>query len=153
MDTGFGLAVAEPEQIIIKNEAFYPDISLADFKAYFLIDASLNNALLINFLTLSMSRCNRDLAVKQRQWQAQGARTLAQVTEAAVIGGQSEYTRLYISAVHYAAYAELLSTKERQVRTPIEANERIDSAAIYQQKSAYAIADLCGHHRIQVEAI
>lgn len=150
VDHGFGIEAEAPNNVIIKNDGFYPDLSTGEFREWFALNASMSSALLLDFITLAIIQVNRQLQKVKDQWKKQGFKVLSEVS-ASQVGEQSELITLYKSAVFFAAYASIESSEYRQGRSPLNADERMDNASVYLQKSHFAIAGL--HKKPRIEAL
>ncbi len=153
MDTNFAVFTDTRDNLIIENDGFYPDMSLEGLTDRFAIDGDLKQSLLVSFIKLAMSRCNEALKTNKKQWLQKGLTELKEVNPTNTLGNQTESEMLYTNAVYFAAYAEICSTQDRSQRNLVEAAERLDRAAIYQQKSTYALGQLSGHGKIQVRLL
>ncbi len=153
MDTSFAVFADTHEDLIVQNDGFYPDISIKGLTERFAIDGSFKPSLLVSYVQLAMSRCNAALQLNKSQWLKKGIKKLADVNPTQTLGNQPESEILYINAVYFDAYAEICSTQDRSQRNLVDADEREDRAAIYKQKSTFALGQLAGQGKMQVVMI
>lgn len=100
---------------IVSNEAFFPDISVADFQRECRIPPEYNSSQQRNMLISAMAGINIELTSFRLRCEDQGYRQLADIGP--LIGGQSAHVSSYFQAVHHRAKASLLvhfATLERR---------------------------------------
>lgn len=100
---------------IVSNDAFFPDISVADFQRECRIPPEYSQSQQRNMLISAMAGINIELTTFRLRSQTQGYQQLADIGPR--IGGQSAHVSSYLQAVYCRAKATLLvhfATLERR---------------------------------------
>lgn len=139
----------------ITNNAFWPAIDPAGFRAAHRVDDSVTNARIVEALAVAMADINRQLVDWQRQ-QTDAGHTTVDDVPLADWHTDDHYQRLYVRAVHATAHASLMERYRDHTATG-EGDDRgdgNDEAADHLRRDArWAVAEILGTTHSTVELI
>lgn len=136
----------------IKNDGFWPDLSVAEFQKAYRLPGEYLGELLVADLTAAMVEINNDLAKLKASWQSAGVSSV-ESADPMVLPERTFQAATYKRAVHCRAKASLLtqfatvSRRESAENTGKEAPERSETFLAFSQQ---AVRSLQGRGRISV---
>lgn len=144
-----------PAARTIKNDGWWPDQSLEDFRAAMRVDSAITDDRLADMVTNAMLWANGELAAWRLPFLAVGIAGLGDVPSSRIAGG-SRLVFLYRRAVFAAVKAEA-DESYRQPDTKFTGDVRgealVPTITAYQRNAAWAIRDFLGVPRLTVELI
>lgn len=132
--------------VVIKNNAFFPDINLGEFQEEYRIDSHNREKTIREHTLLAIVEVNRVLKPKVSEWLKLEYDSLQDVPSGE-LDGEHELVLLYKTAVFCSARAKLMSVypsmnrRDRQAKDSEESEESIES---FQDKSDQAIQLILG---------
>lgn len=152
---GFIATADSPEQVVIRNSAFYPDIDATDLREAMLLDGTVTTARLYEAVLNAIASANADLCTWRIAQQAQGYNSLSAVP-AELIDGESILVAHYRRAVYCLAAANL-QERFRSFDTTGDGHRAADRLEIpidgLRRDARWAIRDILGISRSTVELI
>ncbi|MGR6981200.1 head completion/stabilization protein [Testudinibacter sp. P27/CKL/0425] len=136
----------------IRNNGFYPDISLLALRNTMRLDGTVTNERLKSAVIEAMASVNYDLRLFRQQ---QAADTLIAV-ESETINGESILVQRYKRAVYCLAVADLIEQYHSYDATNSgrkEANEQSPLIGELRRNARFAISDILGEVRLTAELI
>jgi len=141
--------------LVVKNDGWFPDISLSDMRAAMRLDGTVTLERLKDAAIAAIIYVNNDLQNWKSGKVQDGANSLADIP-AQTINDESILLINYRRAVHCMAKADLIE-RYRDYDTTGEGNKKaewLDSSADEQRRNAHwAIADLTNRRHLTVEII
>ena len=145
----------KPDDRIITNDGFFPNVDTAEIRSGFRILDSITADRLRQAVIRSMISVNRDLSSWKAAKIKDGASKLADVT-AVQIDGQSILTMQYFQAVGCYTRADLIDSYRDVDRTRHGRHETDDlepASGDLRRDGLYAIRDIIGEHRVAADLI
>ena len=143
---------------IIENDAWFPDIALADMRDAMRLDGTVTDARLVQAVVDAILHVNRELADWQATHVQAGITALVDVP-AARINRESRLLAQYRRAVYSTAKADLIERYRDYDSTATSVSDKksmewLDDAPGTQRRNAqWAIADMVGRTHLTVELI
>ena len=134
----------------IKNDGFWPDLSVAEFQKGYRLPAEYLVDMLAAELTTAMTEVNRDLAKRKGQWQNVGVTTV-ESADTTVLPERTFHVATYKRAVYCRAKASLLTqfaTVTRRESAENTGKELPDRGETFLEFSQQAVRSLQGRGRI-----
>ncbi|MGL4711133.1 MAG: head completion/stabilization protein [Shewanella sp.] len=130
---------------VVSNEAFFPDVSVADFQRECRIPPEYNPSQQRNMLISAMAGINTELTGFRLRSEDQGYQQLADIGPR--IGGQSAHVSSYLQAVYHRAKASLLvhfATFERRKEAEALGKEGAETHTSLMALSQMALRNIQG---------
>lgn len=144
-----------PDEAVIENDGFFPDINPATARAQMRIDGTVTAERLVDALTEAAASVNQQLAAWKRAQIAAGAWALEDV-KADTVGGISVLVQRYRRAVECAAAASLIE-RHRSFDATNDGHQYADklesTVEDLRRDSRWAISDILGAARTTIELI
>lgn len=144
-----------PDEAVIENDGFFPDINPATARAQMRIDGTVTTERLTEALVDAMASVNADLDAWKLTHAAAGHATLADVP-ASSLNGISALVQRYLRAVRCLAAANLVE-RFRSFDTTNDGHlyaDRLDATIDDLRRDArWAVRDILGQRRTTVELI
>lgn len=134
----------------IKNDGFWPDLSVAEFQKGYRLPAEYLVDMLAAELTTAMTEVNRDLTKRKGQWQNVGVTTV-ESADTTVLPERTFHAATYKRAVYCRAKASLLTqfaTVTRRESAENTGKELPERSETFLEFSQQAVRSLQGRGRI-----
>jgi hypothetical protein len=134
----------------IKNDGFWPDLSVAEFQKGYRLPAEYLVDMLAAELTTAMTEVNRDLAKRKSEWQNVGVTTV-ESADSTVLPERTFHAATYKRAVYCRAKASLLTqfaTVTRRESAENAGKELPERGETFLEFSQQAVRSLQGRGRI-----
>jgi hypothetical protein len=134
----------------IKNDGFWPDLSVAEFQKGYRLPAEYLVDMLVTDLTTAMTEVNRDLAKRKSEWQNVGVTTV-ESADTTVLPERTFQAATYKRAVYCRAKASLLTqfaTVTRRDSAENTGKELPERGEAFLEFSQQAVRSLQGRGRI-----
>jgi hypothetical protein len=157
--TAFSGHTSTASTVVIRNDGFWPDISVAEFQAIYRLPQDYAEQLLVDHLKLGVVWTNRQLVEWKRDMIMRGCGSLSSVPEdeqGGALGDETAALLHYKRAVFTYSKALLLpqfATINRREAARNEARESEETTENFLAYAAQAIADFLGSGRVDVELI
>ncbi|VVS91061.1 head completion/stabilization protein [Desulfoluna spongiiphila] len=147
-----------PKGTMVENNAFWPDIDLAEFQEAYRLPGEYREALLADRLRLGMLWANKELAGFRARHVEAGRASLSEVPvdDGEMLGDLHPLVLQYVRAVCCHAKGLLLSdyaTMLRKNDAQSDAKEAPETADRWFREALSALADMQGTMTIHVEAL
>lgn len=134
----------------IKNDGFWPDLSVAEFQKGYRLPAEYLVDMLVTDLTTAMIEVNRDLAKRKSEWQNVGVTTV-ESADSTVLPERTFQAATYKRAVYCRAKASLLTqfvTVARRESAENTGKDLPERGEAFLEFSQQAVRSLQGRGRI-----
>lgn len=157
--TAFSGHTSAASSVVIRNDGFWPDVTVAEFQEIYRLPHEYAEKLLVDHLKLGVVWTNRQLVVWKRDMIMRGYGSLSSVPEdeqGGALGDETAALLHYKRAVFSYSKALLLpqfATINRREAAKNEARESEETTDTFLAYAEQAVADFLGVGRVDVELI